>query len=539
MAPFALVYARWKVRMVRNLVTEKREYMALAVGVTLLGLVGLSALWIHGSAAMADLLQHHAPRDMYRVLGLLAFSLYVALSFMALANVVTRFFGQQRMDEREHLLGPVGPIALFATELLDTLKFPFLVLLAGAIGPLALAFLLADLPPWLFLLLTLDLLALAAQPTLVAMALYIGVIRFLPVRATRSRFLLFGFFVLLAGLGVGALGNIRAALRSGAAVPLTLPPSWVAAVVPFYSSGDTPAALDLSVRTAALTVVLGAIAFLLYRFSFLDNLELFGSHSLGSGKTGGHGKEQTRTERWVLRRLPQEMAAIVLKDLRSSQRDTAQRVAFTAMGAVMFSLVAVDLVTGEYNAALFIPILAAYALFLVSCQGLSTFSAEGGLLENLAQLPLDANRIFRAKVVGHTLLFTRIFWQTLVLLVIAPSPLPLPFRLFAAICLLPVLLAASATLGWLTVALGAIFPKPGQGGRRKEISIVAMGLYLEFVILLTLSGTGACAAALGFRGVFWLLVPLVALVWTMVFLFLNRVALRAVERALGAEFRAG
>ena len=97
---FALQYAGWKLRMLRNLVQERWEYLVLAAAGGVLGLLGTLGLWKWGSRALGDLLVKGEPQVVGNFLDLFAFSMYVTYLFMALANVISRFFGPQRMDER-------------------------------------------------------------------------------------------------------------------------------------------------------------------------------------------------------------------------------------------------------------------------------------------------------------------------------------------------------------------------------------------------------------------------------------------------------
>jgi len=536
---FPMQYAAWKMRMMANVIRERQEYLALAGVMGVVAALGTLALWVYGSRGLTRMLSSSSFSEVERTATLLAFSAYVAYGFMALANVITRFFGPERMEERERLKGPLSGTTLFLTELFDVCRLPMGVLVVAILVPLTLTAWALELPFWVSVLAAIDLVLLYLQPTLLVMALYIATLRFIPGNLLNRQGLLFGFFFLIATLGASALGAIRKVYHGTAEWSAALPSTWAALIIPSYQHGQVDQVLTLSGRLAGMTLLLLAVTFVLYRFFFIERLEDFGLQ-LAHGERAGR---RAPLERWLqtrlLRRHSPPVVAIVLKDLRSSRRDTAQRVAFTALAAVTFALVLVDLLFDRQVAMVFLPIFFFYALFLVSCQGLSTFSAEGGVLENLARFPLEAGDILKAKIISHFLLFCVVIGITLGLAAIAPGRLPFwikgPLALLGGVVLVPL----AWFLAWITVTLGAVFPKPGEGGGRKEISIFAMGLFFQLTTLVVLSLGLALLAPFSF-GFGYVVAPLaVGVAWWAALRFLYRMANRAINRALGAEMRAG
>jgi hypothetical protein len=399
-------------------------------------------------------------------------------------------------------------------------------------------------PGWFPAVLGVDLLALFIQPTLLVMALYIAAIRFIPAVLLNRQGLLFLFFFVIALAGGSALDTIRGAYNQNSALSGGFPSAWVASLLPLMQGGSgleasRQAIMTQSGRVVGLTLCLLAVAWVLYRYAFLEQLERFGVRLSASEGQGVEPRLDRLIYALAAPRLGSPVAAIIIKDLRSSRRDSAQRIAFTALAAVIFALVVVDLLTGRRTANVFLLIFFAYALFLVSCQGLSTFSAEGGVLENLARFPLTAKQILWAKILSHFVLFAGVILLAMGLVAIAPSPIPAWFRVPVAGIGAPLLLPFGLFLSWITVTLGAIFPKPGEGGGRKEISIFAMGMFFQLTLLLLITIPLSLLVPIAF-GLPYIGIPLLVLVgWLSVLKILQLLAERSVGRALGAEMRSG
>lgn len=534
---FPLQFAWWKLRMARNILKERREFVALSLLLGILGLGGGAAYVAFVANALRQALEQPDPAVLERSLNVVVFAAVVAFFFMALANVLSGFFSPARMEEREQLMGPLSAFSLFLTEVVDSLRLPFLLVLGGAIVPLGVVAVQTSMPLWLFGLLSVDLLALFSLPTLMVVGGYIALMRSIPSALLGRNFLLFLFFFVSASLAAAALGELRGAFQGGTGAPTLFPASLLAGLLPAWKSGRT---LEIWTESALLLGVSAGIlglAWTSYRYLFLEQLERFG---VLQGTEEGRGLSEDAWSWRLLRRfLSPAVAAVVVKDLRSARRDTAQRVAFTALAAVILALVMVDVTLGRMNANIFLPIFYLYATFLVACQGLSTFSAEGGVLENLAFMPLDAGALVKGKVVGHALLFWGVSLATAGVLMLAPSPVPLAFRIFASLSMALLAGPVGGVLSWVTVCLGAIFPKPGEGGGRKEISVFAMGLFLQWVTLVALALP--ISLVLPFLlGPIAIFVPVVVVPTCAASLWLMHIlAVRAVDRALGAELRAG
>lgn len=536
---FPVQFLRWRTRMLLNLLTERRELMLL----TLLGSVGallgvMAYQWVAVAGLRRLLSSDSRVLTPEGPLHLIVFSAFVAFFFMALANVVSGFFSAARLEEREQLMGPLPPWSLFLTELLDVLRLPLGIALVGGIMPFAWVAGELGISLGHFCLLAGGLLALLVLPTLWIVGGYIVLLRSLPERILGGQALLFFFFWASATGAAGALGIVRDALQERT--------SWLAYSPTVWWLEGLSAALQgqagLSVGLLQIMFLLGTsgiLAWTSWRWLFLEHLEAFGSQRAERREGGLPALESP--EGWLRRlleqRLSQPVLAVVLKDLRSARSDTAQRVAFTALAAVILALVGVDFVFDRMNANIFLPIFFGYALFLVACQALSTFSAEGGVLENLAQTPLEAGELVQAKILAHTLLFVGVSGVACVLAAVAPSPVPWLFRVPAAVSVGVLMVPVGYFLAWAGVCLGAIFPKPGEGGGRKEISLFAMGLFMQGVGLGVVSVIGGVVAPWVLEGPGMMATGLLCVVWVGVFRVLRLLAERAVSRALGAELR--
>ena len=538
-ALFPLRYGRWKLRMAGNLVREKREYVMLAAAALVLGISGIGAYEYYATTGLISLLRESSPQEANRILSIVAFSAYIAFALMALANVITRFFSAQRMSEREQLLGPLSGSLLFATELLDVLRLPLLILIIGFFLPLGVAAWSLHLPAWTLGLQWIALMAAYVQPTLFVMALYIAIVRYLPPALLSRQGLLFAFFFLLAGLGGLVLGALRSIYQSAEGWSAAFPTTWAMSIIPHVLGGSPHIAQRQALRVLILTGSIAIVAYILYRWSFIERLECFGIHLSAKEEGGGEARVDRVVRRILIRWFDAPIVGMVIKDLRSSRRDTAQKIAFTALAAVVLALIVVDILSHWHATKVILPILFLYALFLVSCQGLSTFSAEGGVLENLARFPLDADAILKAKIVSHALLFAAVSLAAIALNTLAPSPFPWLIRIPVALVFALLCLPTAIGLSWISVTLGAIFPKPGEGGGRKEISIFAMGLFFQLTLLAAVSIPASVATSIAFGVEYVLVIILMGILWFGILRFLYVMARRSVDRALGAEMRGG
>lgn len=537
---FPFRFLRWRMKMLLHLLTERRELLVLSMVGGVGGLLGALAYFLLAVAGLRRLLES-GPQALTAEgpLHLILFSAFVAFFFMALANVVSGFFSAARLEEREQLMGPLPPGQLFLTELLDALRLPLGMVLVGGLLPFWWVGLAMELSLPALLVLSVSLLLLFSFPTLLIMGGYIVLLRSLPARVLRGQGLLFFFFWASATGAAGALGVVRDALQDRTSPLAYSPTVWLVEGLAGALAHEAWTVWGVLLKLLLVVGVTAVLAWISWRWLFLEHLEQFGVQR--EGRQAGPLPELTAPEPWLRRllepRLSQPVLGVVLKDLRSARSDTAQRVAFTALAAVILALVGVDLLWGRMNANLFLPIFYGYALFLVSCQALSTFSAEGGVLENLAQTPLEARELVEAKILAHTLLFAAVSGVSSVLAALAPSPVPLAFRVPAALVAGMLMLPVGYLLAWGGVCLGAIFPKPGEGGGRKEISIFAMGLFMQGVGLGVVSVLGGVVAPvlLEIPGLLAAILLLVA--WIGVFRMLRLLAERAVSRALGAEMR--
>lgn len=531
---FPLRYLYWKGRMAWNLLRGRRELLTLSTILGLSGLLGLSFWWV-----LAD-------RGLERILGsasavssleIAFFAGMVAFFLMALARVLAGFFSAGRAHERDVLLGAVTPNTLFVTEALDALLLPgVLALLAGAI-PLMRMGLTLEMPLAGVLGIGLSVLLLGGLPTLLVLTLTMGGIRLIPRAWLGRQGLLFSFFFGVSGLGAGALSLVRAGMRTGGAELLSLMPSAaVAQMLPAWKNGAlSPVWQGLGLLSAGCAVLFLSSRWL-YTRVFLPHPERYMAQPDAQALQAGH-EPDARLRRLLRGRVSAPVVAVALKDWRSARRDTASRLAFTGLLAFLLALACVDVALGSMNAVVFLPILWAYASFLLSCQGLSTFAAEGGVLEGLAILPLSPKDILKAKVLSHAMLFGGLNLGAVCVFVLAPSPMPLWARAFSGAFVLAGLLPLGAVLAFVTVTLGAVFPKPGAGGGRKEISLFAMGLFGQLVGMGVLSGIGVVGAPLVFG---WpgLLVPLtLGPAWLLTLFMLASLAIRAIDRALGSSMK--
>lgn len=525
---FPLRFAGWKTRMLWNAARSRPELLALGGAAALLALSGGVALaWRLGSGFVE--VYEAGPDALERALTLGALALYLALTFMALANVITRFFGDARLAEREHLMGPLSPGALFVTEVVDAYRLPLILLVGLGLAPLTVGGIRAGVPSVAIASTWAAALPVFIQPTLGVMAAAILVVRAVPRSLQGRQGLLFTAMLASCLLLFTGLGTIRGLLQGAALGALSLLPTHQLGLIAAWQRGSHDVLWTAPLISWATTALLWALCQAIYGRWFLEDLDRFRLTAVDEA-AGGGGRG------WLAallgRALGRAVAAVVIKDLRSTRRDTAQQVAFTLMAALVSALVLGDLSAGSRYSPLFLPIFFVYAVFLVSTQALSTFSAEGGMLDNLARLPLTAGQLLKAKVVSHLLLFLGVIGAAVLLMALAPLGIPLYLRIPLALGVGLALVPGAVALSILTVTLGAIFPKPGEGGAQKEISVFAMGLFLQLGALMVISlGASGAAVALGPA---FVLVPLVTLgIWLGVLALLWRFATQAVGRALG------
>jgi hypothetical protein len=102
---------------------------------------------------------------------------------------------------------------------------------------------------------------------------------------------------------------------------------------------------------------------------------------------------------------------------------------------------------------------------------------------------------------------------------------------------LVVAVLGAAAFSWISVTLGAIFPKYDAKNQFRAVTLVGVGAHVSLLGLLVASAIGAVAAVKAYGATFVFVPAVVALIWIGVLAFLGREARRALHAMLGTRMR--
>lgn len=467
------------------------------------------------------------------------------LSYCGFFGVVTfiltlvALFYPTQVQELERLRAlPIPESTLFGFKCGDILHsltpLVFLVVLAAGAGLnlggqaglgfvavlLVLAILLVYIVGWLMIALVLALVTVVPKPLLGRGALLAAIVAFgatglVATRAMDRRQIL----EILSGAG---------------------PTAWTADLVLSAKAGHWAQAAASGTLVLFAAAALRTIAFLAYRSLYLRRLTPLLEKVWPDARAAARRGE--RLAEALLRPLSwasPATRAIARKDLLWIARDPI--VGCTAYAALALVLLGVGVALwqgrrGDGGAGAAYPI---WGVVLLVISGhllnlnLSAFGREEKGLEGLRSIPLTPRQLLAAK-------FYVAFVLSLPVAALAVGTVALATRgaedaAATVRTALVVALLGAAAFAWISVTLGAIFPKYDAKNQFRAVTLVGVGVHVTLLGLLVASAVGSVAAVRAY-GVTYVFVPaLVAAIWLGVLAFLAREARRALHAMLGTR----
>ncbi|GEM_PF-6415346 len=398
-------------------------------------------------------------------------------------------------------------------------------------------------------------------------ALVLAVVTLLP-RALLGRGAILGAILVLGASGLVAARAVdrRHAFEILAGVG---PTAWTAELVLSAKAGNWAKAATSGGLVAAVALSLRTLAYLAYRSLYLRRLtpllekvwpdQQAGPASQQAGpasQEAGPASQEVRpagtratAERgqglteFLLRPLAwasPATRAIARKDLLWIARDPI--VGYAAYAAVALLLLGVGLAAwesrrGELAEGVAYPI---WGVVLLVVSGhllnlnLSAFGREERCLEGLRGTPVTPRNLLAAKF--HVALVLSLPVAALAVGMVALATRGEDDTAGTVRAALVVALLGAAAFSWISVTLGAIFPKYDSKNQFRAVTLVGVGVHVSLLGLLVASAIGA-VAAVKFYGLAFVFVPaIVGLLWLGVMAFLGREARRALHAMLGTRW---
>jgi len=490
---------------VRGMFRAHPAPMTLAAGGGLLSLavIGVVPRWVLDDFE-PDLLST-PPEDALALLVLV--TLFCGL-IMSLLTVTVALFERRQIEELDRLRAlPLRPDVLFMFKLLDQsatvviglfLVYPFLRWIAESAG--------LGLPGLLVLLAGFGLILLQ-----VVLGLFGGVVlcvELLPERLVRLRYLLSGAVmlgILLVALAISQEGQLmEASLRPFLHV------TWMRELLHGLQARSIRLILRGGLSLAASTLALGVIARWIYTELFLERFEslLAKLHQAGAGYV-----EPDRTTGIA--------SALLLKEWRLVSRDRAYALVCALIMAVLV-LPFLPLSTLSAEPVVVLGLSCYWALVgligtnLLALLALSSVGREGVGMGQLGWLPVSTRRSLVMRILFYAGLMCVIGGAWLgVMGAMAGSPSAWGELAWCGMLTIAGVSFWSA-LSWLAVTVGAVFARPETKNPYRRVSILGLGIFLSFEILLLVTFVCCVLCAVLLPGAFPAVVGLVALVWGVV-----------------------
>ncbi|MEK7865816.1 MAG: hypothetical protein AAB434_03980 [Planctomycetota bacterium] len=377
-------------------------------------------------------------------------------------------------------------------------------------------------------------------------ALVLAVVTLLP-RALLGRGALLGAIVILGASGIVSARALdrRHVLDVLAGVG---PTAWTADLVLSARAGNWGKAATSGALVAAVAVALRTLAFLAYRSLYLRRLtplleKVWPHQDAGVIARAAAGRGEGFTEA-LLRPLvwaSPATRAIARKDLLWIARDPI--VGYAAYAAVALVLLGVGLAAwearrGELEEGVAYPI---WGVVLLVVSGhllnlnLSAFGREERCLEGLRGTPVTPRNLLAAKF--HVALVLSLPVAALAVGMVALATRGEDGTAGTVRAALVVAVLGAAAFSWISVTLGAIFPKYDSKNQFRAVTLVGVGVHVSLLGLLVASAIGAVAAVKAYGAAFVFVPATVALLWIGVLALLGREARRALHAMLGTRMR--
>ncbi len=318
------------------------------------------------------------------------------------------------------------------------------------------------------------------------------------------------------------------------------PTAWCAELVLSARVGNWPKAAASGGLVVAVAAALRMLAFVAYRSLYLRRLtQLLEKVWPDAQEAARRGEGLTELLLRPLAWASPATRAIARKDLLWVLRDPI--VGYAAYAAVALVLLGVGLALWEGSRpdgeGVAYPI---WGLVLLVVLGhllnlnLSAFGREERGLEGLRSIPVTPWNLLAAK-------FHVAFVLSLPVAALAVGMVALASRgdedaASTVRMALIVALVGAAAFAWISVTLGAIFPKYDSKNQFRAVTLVGVGVHVTLLGLLVASAVGSVAAVRAYGAVFVFVPALVGAIWLGVMAFLAREARRALHAMLGTRW---
>jgi len=352
--------------------------------------------------------------------------------------------------------------------------------------------------------------------------------------------------LLLVVLALGATGLVafRAVDRRHALETLSGvgPTAWTADLILASQRGDWAQAAKSGALVLAVALALRTLASLAYTRLYLRRLSTL------LEKLWPDPRAAARRGSWLeaillapLARASTATRAIARKDLRWIARDPI--VGYATYAAVAFVFLGAGLAWwegthGEAEEGVAYPL---WALVTMVALGhllnlnLSAFGREERCLEALSATPITPRELLAAKFhVSFVLSLPVLALGIVAFASRAPHLAPAMWGLVGAIGV-----AGAAAFAWVSVTLGAIFPKYDAKNQFRAVTLVGVGVHVTLLGLLVASMVGSVVAVRGYGARFVFVPALVGMMWAGVMAFLTVEAKGALHAMLGTREKSG
>lgn len=526
------LYLRLRAQVLRNLLLRS------GLPVWLLALVAVPAIFT--SVQFAVLLggvvanaHRVSPETFSFSLAALYLSFQLVLTFVVLGSVSIRLFDPRKVAEVDTFASlPLRRIERFVIQASDVALLPAGMVMTAIVPAMFVAGAKAGLPTGTTVVLAAGAAASALLPIPAVIAVSAFLLRATPAWLFRRRAVLFAVLAFGVAPIVPLLTALLDAWKEARPANDWLPASWAARAVADAEAGNLGAlALHLGGSFAVLAIA-SAAAYLAYDRAFLERFdEVLAKLAIPPVPDDADAVSGRRRRAGIFARLVEaaadrEWGALLRKEILGYSRDPALQFTFFALGA---SSLTFALLAGRSLGTMASGGIAFLAVYLAASLGLASFSQEGRGLPVLAPLPIAVDHVLSAKLAVNTGMLglagaagAAVFTFTVVPHPVQRVLLAIPAGIAGAI--------ATAPLGALVTAMGALFPRRLLRTGRREISIPAMSFFSALALLFYASAVGSLAGPLTMGRTF-LWMPIVVLAaWTFVAAALVSAARKAVRR---------
>lgn len=320
------------------------------------------------------------------------------------------------------------------------------------------------------------------------------------------------------------------------------PTAWTAELILSAKAGNWTQAARSGALVLAVAAALRTLASLAYRGLYLRRLtQLLEKVWPDARDTAERGRAFTELLLRPLAWASPATRAIARKDLLWIARDPI--VGCAAYGAVALVLLGVGLTLWEGSRpdaeggvaySIWGVVLLVVSGHLLNLN-LSAFGREERGLDGLRSIPLTPGNLLLAKF--HVALVLSLPVAALAVGMVALATRGEEDAASTVRMALVVALLGAAVFAWISVTLGAIFPKYDAKNQFRAVTLVGVGVHVTLLGLFVGSAVGAAAAVRVYGATFVFVPALVGGIWLGVMAFLGREARRALHAMLGTRMR--